>query len=287
LDVNGDCFQAIVDWLNLLAISSEDELPKPPSVDEEYMPILNHQLGIFTHSFELTSAGIAGCVGEVQRAVEYLENDPDMGNEGLKDNMLRLKSIFMRLEKYLLDGISKPRSGQQVSTNGAASHPGEFIFDLLKEGGGITHKNNVIFTKFVREVSEFIMDFEGNSSSPTPKIDHFVACIKKVFGTGTNMLSLARSMPYRVYVSAKSNNGGGFADDRTISCWYWCLSAETPILQPSRKRKRGESSNSVANKTSALSGEMGEAKRSIGRRCLRLTQKYFPSRRASKRRKIS
>ena len=69
----------------------------------------------------------------MQRALQYLQPNPDMGNEGLKDNMMRLKSIILRMEKYLLDGISKPRSGQQVSTNGAASHPGEFICDCSKK----------------------------------------------------------------------------------------------------------------------------------------------------------
>jgi regulator of telomere elongation helicase 1 len=172
-------------------------------------------------SFDLTSADIAGCVGEVQRALQYLEVNPDMGNAGLKDNMLRLKSIFLRFEQYLLEGIAQPRAGQKIASDGAASHPGEFIFDLLKEGGGITHKNNGIFISFVREVSEFIMEFKGNTSSATPKLDHFVACTKKVFGTGTNLLALARSKSYRVHVSAKSNDGGGFAGGRTIS--YWCF----------------------------------------------------------------
>ncbi|KAL7436234.1 hypothetical protein ACHAXM_006329 [Skeletonema potamos] len=172
-------------------------------------------------SFDLTSADIAGCVGEVQRALQYLELNPEMGNEGLKDNMLRLKSIFLRFEQYLLEGIAQPRAGQKIASDGAASHPGEFIFDLLKEGGGITHKNNGIFISFVKEVSEFIMEFKGNTSSATPKLDHFVACTKKVFGTGTNLLALARSKSYRVHVSAKSNDGGGFAGGRTIS--YWCF----------------------------------------------------------------
>jgi len=172
-------------------------------------------------SFDLTSADVAGCVGEVQRALQYLQVNPDMGNEGLKDNMLRLKSIFLRFEQYLLEGIAQPRAGQKVASDGAASHPGEFIFDLLKEGGGITHKNNGIFISFVREVSEFIMEFKGNTSSATPKLDHFAACTKKVFGTGTNLLALARSKSYRVHVSAKSNDGGGFAGGRTIS--YWCF----------------------------------------------------------------
>ena len=257
LDVNGDCFQAIVDWLNLLTISPGDEPPKPPSVDEEYMPILNHQLGLFTNSFDLTIDDVAGCVGEVQRAVEYLEINPDMGNEGLKDNMLRLKNIFLRLKQYMLEGI-KPRAGQRMTRDGAASHPGEFIFDVLKEGGGITHKNSGIFNNFVEEVSEFIMEFKGNDEPATPNLDHFVACIKKVFGgTETNQCALARSKSYRVDVSAKSND-----DTRTIL--YWRLSADTPNLQHPRKRKRNnndeDSSDFASDVTlTPLSGEIGEA----------------------------
>ena len=47
LDVNGDCFQAIVDYMNELAISSEDEPPDPPSVDDELQHILQHQMYLF------------------------------------------------------------------------------------------------------------------------------------------------------------------------------------------------------------------------------------------------
>jgi hypothetical protein len=47
LDVNGDCFQAIVDYLNEAAISSEDEPPERPCVDDELQHILEHQLNLF------------------------------------------------------------------------------------------------------------------------------------------------------------------------------------------------------------------------------------------------
>jgi hypothetical protein len=50
LDVNSDSFQAIIDWLNLLSISSEDDPPQSPSVDEEHRYILNHQMALFGHS---------------------------------------------------------------------------------------------------------------------------------------------------------------------------------------------------------------------------------------------
>jgi len=44
LDVNPLCFQAIVDYLNELAISSEDNPPRPPSVDDEHKHIFQQHL---------------------------------------------------------------------------------------------------------------------------------------------------------------------------------------------------------------------------------------------------
>ena len=50
-DINPDCFQAIVDYLNELMISSEDSPPSPPSVDDEHKHLLRYQLESF--GFEL------------------------------------------------------------------------------------------------------------------------------------------------------------------------------------------------------------------------------------------
>ena len=47
LDVNSECFQAIVAYLNELMISSEENPPDPPSVDAEYEHILWQQLTLF------------------------------------------------------------------------------------------------------------------------------------------------------------------------------------------------------------------------------------------------
>eukprot|EP00984_Skeletonema_dohrnii_P019452 scaffold9295_cov75-Skeletonema_dohrnii-CCMP3373.AAC.3 len=47
LDVSGECFQAIVDWLNVLAISTEDDCPESPTVDEEIEDILRHYMRLF------------------------------------------------------------------------------------------------------------------------------------------------------------------------------------------------------------------------------------------------
>jgi hypothetical protein len=46
-DVDPICFQAIVDYLNEMSISSKDSPPSPPSVDDEHKIILKHQLELF------------------------------------------------------------------------------------------------------------------------------------------------------------------------------------------------------------------------------------------------
>ena len=47
LDVNPTAFQAIVDYLNELSISAEDDPPQLPRVNEEHQHILDHQLELF------------------------------------------------------------------------------------------------------------------------------------------------------------------------------------------------------------------------------------------------
>lgn len=47
LDINPECFQAIIAYLNEMMISSEENLPDPPSVDDEHKSILWHQHELF------------------------------------------------------------------------------------------------------------------------------------------------------------------------------------------------------------------------------------------------
>ena len=54
LDVNPKCFQAIVDYLNELAISSEDSPPQLPSIAEEHKHVLKHQLDLFGLSDQMS-----------------------------------------------------------------------------------------------------------------------------------------------------------------------------------------------------------------------------------------
>jgi hypothetical protein len=95
------------------------------------------------------------------------------GGMKLKDNMLRLKAIFLKLEQYVLDQLTAA-VGNKVNAAGESSHPGEFIFDILRDGAGINHGNSGIFCAFVRQVQDLILEFKGSAnSSATPKLDHF------------------------------------------------------------------------------------------------------------------
>jgi len=91
-----------------------------------------------------------------------------------------------------------------------------------------------------------IMEIRGGStggatstSSGTPKLDHFVGCVKRVFGSSAEGQAIAKARAYRVHISAKTNNGpsgrtntggGGFVggrgnagkeSGRVLS--YWCF----------------------------------------------------------------
>ncbi len=191
-------------------------------------------------SFDLTGPDIGGCVNEVQRAIGYLQAMPELTEGGVKmDNLIRLKSIFLQLETYLDQKLAIGPDG--------GSYVGEFIFDIFAKGANLTYANHAIFLKFLRQVSDMIMEIKGGSgsngssgakASGTPKLEHFAGCVKRVFGTATEGQCLARARAYRVHISAKSSNisgkqstgGGGFVSTkdsragnsgRVLS--YWCF----------------------------------------------------------------
>ena len=161
-------------------------------------------------SFDLSGVDIAGCVNEVTRAIGYLQAMPDVG-EGVKmENLIRLKSIFLQLEQYL--------ENQVVATGG--SYTGEYIFEIFANGANLNYSNHAIFLKFIKQVTDMVMEMRGgggggsggSSTSPssgTPKLDHFVGCVKRIFGTATEGQCLAKARAYRVHVSAKSGKGSG------------------------------------------------------------------------------
>lgn len=87
LDVNPVCFQAIVDYLNELAISSEDNPPARPSVDKEHEHILGHQLGLFGLCDDLVQTLDSNIIMDKKHATKLHEWLKEGGSDG-KFNLL-------------------------------------------------------------------------------------------------------------------------------------------------------------------------------------------------------
>eukprot|EP00984_Skeletonema_dohrnii_P013355 scaffold5517_cov77-Skeletonema_dohrnii-CCMP3373.AAC.1 len=84
LDVNSDCFQAIVDYMNELAISSEDDPPMPPTVDDELQHILSHQMNLFGLTVDpQIDSNIITQHSDATMLHNWLEEDESGGELGL------------------------------------------------------------------------------------------------------------------------------------------------------------------------------------------------------------
>ena len=168
-------------------------------------------------SFDLTSTDIAGCVGEVQRGLGYIQAMPHLSeNHKLKpENCLRIKAMFLSLEEHIL------RLGNQ------SAYMGEFMIDIFEKGCGITHANYQIFIGEVRKLTELFLEVQGGSNSRgAPRLEHFIGCIKRVFGEPTEARCLAKAKSYRVHVTPKQTATTGSNHvktnvGRTVS--YWCF----------------------------------------------------------------
>ncbi|KAL7529096.1 hypothetical protein ACHAWF_002836 [Thalassiosira exigua] len=99
LDVNPVAFQAIVDYLNELTISSEESPPVPPTVDEEHKHILTHQTELFGIADDkFPDSNIVKAMNQWARLQGWLEEGGSSGNlsllyrssrEGCSDNTFR------------------------------------------------------------------------------------------------------------------------------------------------------------------------------------------------------
>jgi hypothetical protein len=85
LDVDPICFQAIVDYLNEMSISSKNSPPSPPSVDNEHKIILKHQLELFGLRPEcsLLDSNIIKDVEDCVMLHEWLKEDGQDGELSL------------------------------------------------------------------------------------------------------------------------------------------------------------------------------------------------------------
>jgi regulator of telomere elongation helicase 1 len=194
-------------------------------------------------SFDLSNVDIAGCIKEMDRAMAYVQADPNLkgsnnGDNVKEENMIKLKSIFINLEEHLLLRLSNQ-----------TAYLGEFMMDIFRQGASITHANHVLFIAEVQKVMDIFMEVSGGSNTRgAPRLEHFVQCLKRVYGEPTEARCLAKAQSYRVYVSPKTspsssyenqgnpkfgnggnknrssnfgNNNSNTTASRTVS--YWCF----------------------------------------------------------------
>ena len=83
LDVNPICFQAVVDYLNELLISSEDNLPSLPTVDNEHEQIMRHQIELFGLHRGVPDSEIIKDKGHKDQLHDWLEEDDSNGELSL------------------------------------------------------------------------------------------------------------------------------------------------------------------------------------------------------------
>jgi regulator of telomere elongation helicase 1 len=165
-------------------------------------------------SFDLSTLDISRCIEETNRGIAYVENIPEHGIKIKMENIIRIKSIFMKLEEYILN------------LNNQAAHRGEYMMDIFQKGAQINHANHELFILEVRKLTDIFMDVQGGSNIKGAQgLEHFVQCIKRVFGESTEARCLAKAQSYRVHITPKPNgsnvkNKNG-SIGRTVS--YWCF----------------------------------------------------------------
>eukprot|EP00984_Skeletonema_dohrnii_P009022 scaffold3383_cov129-Skeletonema_dohrnii-CCMP3373.AAC.2 len=176
LDVNGDCFQAIVDYLNELAISSEDERTKMPTISDEYKYLLSQYTVLFGLSrFEQPhskrekfpefrfSADINEAINEKWESLNALQDEITSLEKSFVDEQHFIDS-FVSGEKK--DIITLNVSGTVMTTNRATLMIVEDSvlaqqFDDTK--WTVQGSNNTRGVKewTPKEVSEWVKNFEG------------------------------------------------------------------------------------------------------------------------------
>jgi len=167
-------------------------------------------------SFEFTGLDIAGAINEVSKGIELVSTSiASYGvDEGIKvDNLVKLKAMFLRIEEFL-DSVVPSQGG---------SFAGEYIFEAWRYAS-ITYQNHQLLIDFTRKITEVIMEAHGGTSSGTPKLDHFIGCLRRTYGGTSEAQCLAKARSYRVHVTPHkklSNDSSKNNAPRTLS--YWCF----------------------------------------------------------------
>ncbi|KAL3921915.1 MAG: hypothetical protein SGILL_002492 [Bacillariaceae sp.] len=186
-------------------------------------------------SFDLSSKDIGGCMNEVDKAITYIEADPDrFGGYIKRDNLLRLKSVFMNLEEYIMTKLPLNPS----------AYRGEKMMDIFDKGAKINFTTYDLVLDLIRKLMDVFMEIRGGASKGAPHLEHFMQCLKRVFGEASEVRCLAKAESYRVHVSppqsnASSGGRGGRNDGsvgRTVS--YWCFAPSEAMRELQELRVR-------------------------------------------------
>jgi regulator of telomere elongation helicase 1 len=166
-------------------------------------------------SFDLTSTDIAGCVNEIQVAINYLESLTDLNYGITVMNLLEVKDAFLKLENYILD-LNPDRT----------AYSGEFMIEILSKGAKLHYGNHEVFLDIIKKVNDMLLDLRGASArSGAPRLEHFVQCVKRVYGHSMESRCYAKAASYRVHVSPKQTtmalNNRNPQPSRTVS--FWCF----------------------------------------------------------------
>lgn len=173
-------------------------------------------------SFDLSTKDIGGAMMEVDRVITYLEADPDRFGHIKRDNLIKLKSIFLKFEEYILRSLPDSfEKGGQSDTRGAR------MMQIFQQGAGISYVNHALVLAEIKKVMEVFFELRGGNAKGAPYLEHFVQCVKRVFGHNTESRCYAKAESYRVHitpttaVNSSSGRGGDSGGGRTLS--YWCF----------------------------------------------------------------
>jgi regulator of telomere elongation helicase 1 len=174
-------------------------------------------------SFDFSSKDIAGCMSEIDKALNLNESYPERFPAINETNLLRLKALFLKLEEYLLKQLPQQ----------ATSYQGQRIMNIFEQGATITYDNHSLVLGEIKKIFDVFMEVRGGNSKGAPKLELFAQCLKRVFGESSKERCVAKAQSYRVHLTqtatslpkSSSSFRGKYHDGgnggRTLS--YWCF----------------------------------------------------------------
>lgn len=160
-------------------------------------------------SFDLSNTDIAGCMSEIHKATNIVQSMPDLEYNVKEENLALLLRAFESLENYIL-----------LLPNQTA-YSGEFMMEIFHKGAGISHENHLLFIEELRKVNDMIMDMRGTGATRgSPRLEHFVTCLKRVYGHKLEARCLAKASSYRV-VSKDFLCEACFEDAKALFLIFW------------------------------------------------------------------